>query len=141
MVITETVPANTTFYAVLSNPAWSCDGTGPGSTCTLAVGNLAAGAGGAAGFTVIVAGTLPAGVSTIRNVAAIGDDGLNGPDLQYGDNQASQDTNLGTPSAVAWTGAAVGSESPPFVHMLTLLTLVLASCWLLRSRTREARRP
>ncbi|MFL6194240.1 MAG: hypothetical protein ACJ75H_08720, partial [Thermoanaerobaculia bacterium] len=44
VVITETVPANTTFNAGASTAGWSCaPNNNAGSTCTLAVGGLAAG--------------------------------------------------------------------------------------------------
>lgn len=69
----ETVPANT---AWAGDGGWSCSGPGPGSTCSLVVGNLpAAGAGGpappaaSARFSVILASPLPAGVTSISNTA------------------------------------------------------------------------
>src|SRR5690606_39931611 len=40
VVITETVPANTTFNAGASNPAWSCGGIMAGSRCSMGVGNV-----------------------------------------------------------------------------------------------------
>src|SRR5690606_39364042 len=61
VVLSETVPANSTFNAGASTAGWVCvpDGNA-GSTCTLPVGNLAAGANGSAAFAVTVASPLPA---------------------------------------------------------------------------------
>jgi uncharacterized repeat protein (TIGR01451 family) len=72
VVLLETVPAHTTWAG---DGGWSCSGTGPGSTCSLQVGNLPAGGGGqspmAAGarFSVVVESPLPAGVTSIANTA------------------------------------------------------------------------
>jgi uncharacterized repeat protein (TIGR01451 family) len=73
VTLSETVPADTTWAG---DGGWSCSGTGPGSTCSLVVGNLpAAGAGGqpppaaSARFSVVVASPLPAGVTRIANTA------------------------------------------------------------------------
>ena len=77
MVLTETVPANTTFNAGASTPG----GPAPTATCTFAVGTVAgAAASGTATFAVTVDSPLPAGVTTIANTATIADDGANGPD-------------------------------------------------------------
>ncbi len=91
VVLTETVPANTTFYG----PAgWVCVPNGnAGSTCTLAVGALAGGGGsGAALFAVTVDNPLPAGVDTITNTVIIRDDGTNGPEPDLDDNISSDTT-------------------------------------------------
>jgi uncharacterized repeat protein (TIGR01451 family) len=76
VTLSETVPANT---AWAGDGGWSCSGTGPGSACTLQVGNLPAAGAGAAGrqaptaaearFSVVVANPLPAGVTSIVNTA------------------------------------------------------------------------
>jgi uncharacterized repeat protein (TIGR01451 family) len=73
VTLSETVPADTTWAG---DGGWSCSGTGPGSTCSLVIGNLpAAGAGGqtpaaaSARFSVVVASPLPAGVTSIANTA------------------------------------------------------------------------
>jgi uncharacterized repeat protein (TIGR01451 family) len=57
VVLTETVPANATFNAGASTAGWVCvPNNNAGSTCTLAVGSLAAGGGNqAATFAVTVA--------------------------------------------------------------------------------------
>jgi uncharacterized repeat protein (TIGR01451 family) len=67
VTLSETVPANTTWA---SGGGWACSGTSAGSTCSLMVGNVAAGGGSvSAQFSVVVANPLPAGVTSIANTA------------------------------------------------------------------------
>lgn len=81
VVLTDTVPAHTTFDAVASTPGWSCvPDTGAGSVCTLALGAVAGGGGGAAVFAVTVDDPVAAGVTELSNTASIADDGAGGPD-------------------------------------------------------------
>nr|WP_240451213.1 DUF11 domain-containing protein [Wenzhouxiangella sp. XN201] len=55
VIITETVPDDTTFDAAGSTSGWSCaDGAGPGTTCEFNVGNLATGGNGSVDFGVTV---------------------------------------------------------------------------------------
>ena len=76
VVITETVPVDAAFDASGSHPDWSCATGGvAGSICTLAVGDVAVGAGGVVSFTVTVAGAWSAGTTAIANTATIGADG------------------------------------------------------------------
>jgi large repetitive protein len=93
VVITETVPANTTFNAGASTAGWVCAPNGnAGSTCTLAVGGVAGGGGSTATFAVTFASPLPAGVTQISNTASIADDGANGTDPTSGNNSSSDTT-------------------------------------------------
>src|SRR5204862_5819481 len=64
VVLTETVPANTTFNSGASTAGWVCTpDNNAGSTCTLAIGALAAGGGNqTATFAVTVANPVAAGV-------------------------------------------------------------------------------
>jgi uncharacterized repeat protein (TIGR01451 family) len=96
VVLSDTVPANTTFNAGASTAGWVCvPSTTPGSVCTLAVGGLAGGgAGGVATFAVDVIVAVPAGVEEISNTATIADDGTNGADPNPGDNSATDTTPL-----------------------------------------------
>ncbi|KAA9132694.1 DUF11 domain-containing protein [Marinihelvus fidelis] len=75
----DTVPDYTVFDAAASLPdVWSCpDGSGPGTACTLQVGDLQGqGIGtGQARFAVRVDPTIPAGVTQIDNSVLIADDG------------------------------------------------------------------
>ena len=96
VVLTETVPANTTFNAGASTAGWSCTpNNNAGSTCTLAIGGLAAGGGNqTATFAVTVPDPLPDGVTQISNTASIADDGNNGTDPTPGDNSGSDTTQI-----------------------------------------------
>ncbi len=86
VVITETVPANTTFA---STPGWTCVGV----TCVFPVGAVNGGTSGAVNFAVTVDNPLPAGITQIANSAVIGDDGTHGPEPS-GDNTATETTPL-----------------------------------------------
>jgi uncharacterized repeat protein (TIGR01451 family) len=68
--LTETVPENTTFKPLQSTTGWSCTpNEEAGSACTLALGTVAAGAGGTATFTVKVKAKVSANGSLIFNTA------------------------------------------------------------------------
>ncbi len=70
VVLTETVPANTTFAPGASNPGWTCSpGNGAGSTCTLQLGALEAGQAAQAAFALVVANPTPPGFSGVTNTA------------------------------------------------------------------------
>jgi uncharacterized repeat protein (TIGR01451 family) len=94
VVLTETVPANTTFNAGASTAGWVCvPDNDAGSTCTLAIGAVAAGSGDqTATFAVTVDSPLPNGVSLITNTVSIADDAANGTDPTPGNNSASDTT-------------------------------------------------
>jgi uncharacterized repeat protein (TIGR01451 family) len=94
VVLTETVPANTTFNAGASTAGWVCaPNNNAGSTCTLAIGGLAAGGGSQnATFAVTVVNPVPAGTTQISNTASIADDGANGTDPTPGNNSGSDTT-------------------------------------------------
>ncbi len=94
VVITETVPADTTFDSGASTAGWSCvPDANAGSTCTLAIGALAAGSGNqVVTFAVTVADPRPTGLVQISNTATIADDGANGTDPTPADNTGSDTT-------------------------------------------------
>ncbi len=95
VVLTDTVPDNTTFDAAASTSGWVCvPNTAPGAVCSLAVGDLAAGDGGNATFAVRVDASLPPGVEQISNTARVADDGSNGDDPTPDNNTASDNTPL-----------------------------------------------
>jgi uncharacterized repeat protein (TIGR01451 family) len=115
VVLTETVPANTTFNAGASTAGWSCTPNGnAGSTCTLAIGSLAAGSGNqTATFAVTVANPLPAGVTQISNTASIADDGTNGTDPTPGNNSGSDTTPVtGAPDLTVTKSDGGASVAP-----------------------------
>ena len=111
VVITETVPANTTFNAANSSAGWSCAGGGiAGSTCTYNVGTLnGGGASGSINFAVDVDNPLAAGVDTISNAISIADDGTNGPDANPNNNNGSDTTPV---TAVPDLSIVKTSQSP-----------------------------
>lgn len=81
VVLTETVPANTSFNAGASTGGWACSpDANAGSVCTLAIGTVNSSFGSSAIFAVDVDNPLPFGVTQISNTAVIGDDGNNGTD-------------------------------------------------------------
>jgi uncharacterized repeat protein (TIGR01451 family) len=76
VVLTETVPAYTTFDAFASSPAWSClDDAPAGTLCTHPLGHV--GAGGSVHFAVTLVDQVPINATRIFNEAVIGDDGNN----------------------------------------------------------------
>lgn len=129
----ETVPANTSYDAANSSAGWVCavDG-GPGDTCVLSLGNLAAGANGVRTFAVTVADPAD-GVVQISNTARIRDDGANGAELDPDNNQSTDTTpirnrppalsGVAITSSVNENGVATlsGSLSDPESGPLTLL--------------------
>lgn len=78
VVITETVPVNTTFNTGASTAGWVCTPNGnAGSTCTFALGTLTNGTVGTVVFAVTVDNPLPTDPppTQISNTATIGGDG------------------------------------------------------------------
>ena len=100
VVITETVPANTTFNPGASTSGWS--ETAPGSGIyEFNVGSLPVGSSGTVDFAVTVDSTVPAGFTLVENETSIADDGTNGPDEDPSNNNSSDDTPLaGAPDLV-----------------------------------------
>lgn len=94
-VLTDTVPAGTTFEPAASTPGWSCvPDTSAGSVCSLALGTVSAGDAGTASFAVRVDDPVPAGVDQIDNFASIADDGSNGADPTPANNSDGDSTPL-----------------------------------------------
>jgi hypothetical protein len=75
VVLTETVPANTTADLSNSTPGWTLTSGsgGAGSTYTFTVGALSAGATGSVVFTVDVNSTIPSGTTSLSNTASVAD--------------------------------------------------------------------
>jgi len=96
VVITDTVPANSSFNPAASSPGWGCvpDGSA-GSVCSLAIGGLT-GSGGSttASFSVTVDNPLAAGVTELVNGATVADDGSNGADPTPGNNSDGDNTPI-----------------------------------------------
>ncbi|MCK9487705.1 MAG: isopeptide-forming domain-containing fimbrial protein [Dehalococcoidia bacterium] len=92
VVITETVPAHTTFNAGKSHEDWEC----VAGTCTLEIaGTVIAGDPAASvDFAVTVDNPVDAGVHNIENTVSIKDDGTHGPDRTPADNSDDETTPL-----------------------------------------------
>jgi uncharacterized repeat protein (TIGR01451 family) len=100
VVISDTVPANTTFNATASAPTvWSCpDGSPAGTSCTTSIGTVPGNnTPGIVTFAVTVNNPLPPGVTQIDNAATVGDDGTHGPDPTPPNNSSSDTTPLNVP--------------------------------------------
>jgi large repetitive protein len=95
VVLTETVPAHSTYEGAESTPGWYCPG-GPaaGQTCEFPVPSLAAGASGLVAFAVRVVNPVPPAVREITNEVSIADDGTSGPDPTPADNVAPDTTPI-----------------------------------------------
>ena len=91
IVLTEALPAGTTFDAANSTGGWVDAG---GGTFTLAVADLGAGEERTADFAVTVDAAHPAGRHDLANTAGVADDGTNGADETPGDGSGSDDTPL-----------------------------------------------
>ncbi|MEZ5144232.1 MAG: VWA domain-containing protein [Acidimicrobiales bacterium] len=122
-VITETVPANTTVDLGVGpadgkNDGWLCNGANSGvwpagTTCTRAVGTVAAGASGlTVPFTVTVVNPAPFGLSLITNTATIGYDGSVGPDTNPADNTATDTTPVSVNPGLTITKKVVAAGQP-----------------------------
>jgi uncharacterized repeat protein (TIGR01451 family) len=96
VLLTATVPANTTFDVGASTAGWSCSpDNNPGSTCTFSAGALTGGSGNqATSFAVTVNNTIPTSTVSISFTASIADDGANGADPVPGNNSTTVGTAL-----------------------------------------------
>ncbi|MFV8783972.1 isopeptide-forming domain-containing fimbrial protein [Microbulbifer sp. SA54] len=93
VVITETLPPNTTFDAANSSAGWVQNG----DTFTFDVGSLAPGEVASITFAVIVDYPLDPTVQEIGNTAVITDDGDSGPDQNLENNRDDEVTDLFNP--------------------------------------------
>lgn len=114
VVITEQVPAHTTFEEASSTSGWSCSG----NTCTFTVGNLETGASGITNFAVRTKSDyLCPDVSTTNTVSITNDCG----DSDLLDNSDSEDTPLiGQPNLVITKTADKNQVSTGEVVVFTL---------------------
>lgn len=91
VVITETLPAGTTFSAT-QNPGWVQ--VGSTNQYTYAIPSVAAGASGTVNFVAVVDSVVAAGLDAIDNASSITDDGTHGTDIVPADNSATDTTTL-----------------------------------------------
>lgn len=93
VVVTETVPNNSTFTAGSSTGVWSCpDGSAAGTTCTQTIGSVTVGSGATTVFAITALNPFPTGINLIVNSASIADDGTHGADPHPGNNNALDST-------------------------------------------------
>ena len=124
VVLTETVPAGTTFDQAGSSPGWSCaDGSAAGTTCSLPIGALGAAAAAAeVDFAVDVIAGLPKGMADTTNTASVADGGADGPDPNPGDNVGMDTTVLDAASDVAVSvddGGVLGTAGGTITYTVT----------------------
>jgi uncharacterized repeat protein (TIGR01451 family) len=109
VVVTEGVPAGTTFTSASSSVGWNC----VASTCTHAVGapNVEVGQTYTLAFAVTV--NTPPGVSSITNTASVVDDGTNGADSNTGNNIATDIDAVATPTPTSTSTPTATSTPAP----------------------------
>ena len=97
VVLTEILPAGTSFDSANSTAGWT--ETSPGSgVYQYQAGSIAGGSvGNVVLFAVRVDNPLAAGITQLENAVRISDDGNNGADLIVGDNQSADINSLYTP--------------------------------------------
>ena len=69
VILSEEIPPSTSFVAEESSPGWSCQAPTPGSSCSLTLPELAAGASATLVFAVRVADPLPVAFAGVVNTA------------------------------------------------------------------------
>ncbi len=89
VVITEQVPAHTTFVSGSPTGQWSCSAhtNGP-NVCRLNIGTLPVNGSGTVSFTVRIDTLLDPSVTSLVNIATIADDGTHGVDPTPSNNRA-----------------------------------------------------
>ena len=133
-VITEMVPASTSFKASASDAGWSCpDGSSAGTICTFDVGDLAPGESGSVLFAVTVS-PLITGIDGTTNVVTIS----GRQDDDSSNNTADDDTPL-KPGAVlaAEDGDVLPQTGSSFINLL-FAALAFEVGLYLRRRSRRA---
>jgi LPXTG-site transpeptidase (sortase) family protein len=124
VVISETVPDNTTFNDGASTAGWSCaDGSPAGTVCQLTIGDVGIGASGSATFAVTVDDPVPSGVTQIDNSASIADDGAHGSESDLTNNSDDETTPLDAAPDLAITkndGVTIVSPGATLTYTLTV---------------------
>src|SRR5262249_22752334 len=114
VVITETVPPNSTFVAASSTGTWSCaDGSAAGTTCKTTIVSLAVGPTRTVTFAVRLAAAVPAGVESLKNTASIADDAANGADLNIATNSADDTDTVNAAPDLRVTKSDQGATGVP----------------------------
>jgi uncharacterized repeat protein (TIGR01451 family) len=93
VVLTEILPAGTSFDAAASTVGWVETSSGSG-VFQFALGLLTAGNSGSILFGVTVDDAIPNGMTQLENIVSISDDGSTGPESTLDDNSDSDTTPL-----------------------------------------------
>jgi len=125
VVISEIIPANTTFHDPSGTSGWSCaHGATPGTTCTYSLtGELAAGATGSVSFSLAIDDPMPAGVTEVANTAVIADDESNGEDPTPGDNESTDTDDIVAAPDIAITKTDGVTQTAPSATLTYTLTI------------------
>src|SRR5262249_9547538 len=91
VVITETLPANTTFNSTFSFGDWDSEG---GGLFSLSIGDLPVSASGTVTFAVTVHSPLPGGVTELFNTVSMAAGGESGAALNPANNTATDNTPI-----------------------------------------------
>jgi uncharacterized repeat protein (TIGR01451 family) len=89
VIISESVPANATFNAAMSDPDWNLAGTTWGP-----IGIVMPGDSMTISYAVNVNASLPVGVTQISNTVTVADDGANGVDVDSSNNSSTDTTPI-----------------------------------------------
>jgi uncharacterized repeat protein (TIGR01451 family) len=106
VIITETLPASTSFNPDQSDPGW--EQVGATDRYTYSVGELGPDISDVITFAVMVDGSLPGGLETITNTVEIGDDGTQLAEQTPDDNTATIYTPVDTGAAGVKSRPGVG---------------------------------
>ena len=135
--ITETVPLQSRFDAGRSTEGWSCaDGSGAGTICEFALGDLPAASTGVVVFGVVVADVVDHADAVIRNVASIAE--RDSATLRTGPYVDVETTVVAAPTAIMLAGfGAMRVEEGVLLHWQTWDELDTIGFYLLRGRGEE----
>ncbi|THU03978.1 isopeptide-forming domain-containing fimbrial protein [Lampropedia puyangensis] len=114
VVLTETVPENTSFEPSQSDSNWVCaNGGGAGQVCTLALqSSIEVQKPDSVEFAVRLDNPLPLDVTDIANTVTIDDDHNNGPDLDPSNNSSTETTPVVIDTALRITKVQTSGVNP-----------------------------
>ena len=121
VVVSVAVPGASTFDRNRSTAGWSCGNGGvSGSSCSLRLGTVPAGATGQATFAIALNATMPALLDEIRLAGSIADEGPSADDADPDDNMAEATMSVDAAIDLRVAAATTGSTSPGGVIVYSL---------------------